>query len=205
MDEEIEDEEITAPHKGYGGSIMPLDASSNLPVSLTMGTVVVVYIASPHCDWYIGEVERCNGGHLFHVRFRQDGALLEDLPLSARSYGRFNLWVLPDVAMPDEAWVESAHEHRLLGRLCEHGGREGMLRMWCIPRRIFALAVLEPGTSFEREVQLSETEAECGVQLVTDRVVSEVDGVQLHLSSSSVTGYRGVSRQKCFATPFYVR
>jgi hypothetical protein len=35
--------------------------------------------------------------------------------------------------------------------------------------------------------------------------VSEVDGIKLHLSPTSVTGYRGVSVQSCHRTPFYVR
>ena len=144
-------------HKGYSHAISP-QPDEDTPLS--EGQCVAVYFEDKD-DWFEGVIAEGGAtGGLVRVHFN-DGDWPQ--PLSAHSYGRFNLWVLPDLSRRREKW--SANGHQLLGEQLVHEGADGVLRMWCAARRLFAMSVND-GVGMETEVLVAEAEA---VRSVTEQ------------------------------------
>lgn len=145
--------ETRRTHAGYAGAILQ-HPSDGTPV--LEGSRIAVYFGAPHNGWYEGSVLRTAavGGNV-PVAF-DDGPLQQ--PLSATSYGRYNMWVLLDATRPTERWA--AHGHALLGRRCTYEGASGTLRMFCEVRREFSMSICsEVDVAMEAEVIVCEEDA----------------------------------------------
>ena len=161
----VEESAVARPrqtHKGYAHAISPRPEQST---PLFEGQRVAVYFDAPDDGWYEGLIAtRAAVGDSVCVRF-DDGE--HPVELLAQSYGRFNLWVAPD-PMRQEEW--SAGGHELLGRQLVHEGTDGLLRMWCAARRLFAMSVCDDAAAnIEAEVLVSESDATAAVTAATRR------------------------------------
>ena len=122
---------------------------------LAKGVRIAVYFEGPDDAWFEGVVtaDAIVGGCVC-VCF-EDGEV--ELRLFAESYGRFNLWVVPD-PMRQEEWRPEGHS--LVGQRCVYDGTEGLLRMWCATRRVFSMSVCQdPDNGIETEVLVAESDA----------------------------------------------
>jgi hypothetical protein len=156
---ESSEEEEEVQHKAYLGAIVsPTPAMA----TLARGVEVAVYFEDLD-EWSSGHIEQMSAGCDSVILF-EDG-VRETLELASTSYGRFNLWVLPD---PTRSEVWSDNGHRLIGRQCEHAGQAGTLRMWCAATSMFSMAVRGPGLppGIEQEVLVTQADAERGAQSV---------------------------------------
>ena len=135
-------------HKGYSHAIAPRPGES---APLLEGQCVAVYFED-YDDWFEGVVVASMDSVV--VRF-EDGEHL--VPLLPETYGRFNCWVVPETGWREE-W--RADGHALLGRRLVHEGADGVLRMWCGARRMFAMSVCDDAaTGIEAEILVPEVDA----------------------------------------------
>ena len=139
-------------HKGYAHAIAPRPEES---APLLEGQCVAVYFED-YDDWFEGVLvtSMAAGSDSVVVRF-EDGE--HSVTLAPETYGRFNCWVVPETGWREE-W--RADGHALLGRRLVHEGADGVLRMWCGARRMFAMSVCDDAeTGIEAEMLVSEVDA----------------------------------------------
>ena len=186
-DGDNEDEEMTRDHAGFSHAILPPPAAGD---GLSKGQAVVIFYHAPEqsgTGWFPGTLTKAGAvGGAVDVRF-SDGVFAQELRRS--TYGRFGLWVLPDMERAAEDWTEADAAHRLLGQSCRCRGQggallDGTLRMWCATSRRFSANLGD----HQSEVELSEAEAAEAVAAAAAAMLPALVTVTAPLAAAMVEG-----------------